>query len=110
MGAGLARLETTAAHFFSRRLNPVHPQAEMVQPRAMCVEPLLQRVILPERLYELQMRVAQVQVRKPKVSIADKLGEENRKAKAVAPRSQSLIRIRYDNGQVIKPIEHLRLP
>ena len=101
MWAGLARLETTATHLLRHGLHAIDLQAEMVQPGAMRVEPFSQFVILHQGLYELQMRIAQIQVRDPEGSIVDELGEQDWEAKTVPPSFQSLFSIRYDNGYVI---------
>jgi hypothetical protein len=83
----------------------VDPEADVMQAWPVLGEPGSQRMIGGERLYQLQLGVAEVQVRQPDGSVVDLFGVENRETEAVAPQRQCRFGVGHGNGNVIQALE-----
>lgn len=77
-------------------------EAEVVESGAVFFEPLLERMSGLERLDELEMGVAEVEVGEADGAVVDDLAEEDAEADAIAPDAQGILRVRDDDRHVVE--------
>ncbi len=87
----------------------VHFEAKVVQAGAVFREPCLQGMIGRERLDELEVGVAEVEVGEADRAAVDDFGSDDGEAKFVAPGLQRFLGGGNGNGEVIEAlVMHLR--
>lgn len=87
---------------FEGLLHVVDLKAEMVQARAMLLQPLLQRMIRLQRFHQLQLGITEVQMRQPYGSVIHNFAIQYPQADLIAPDPQSFVRVRNDDGQMVE--------
>ncbi len=78
---------------------------------AVFIQMILQRMILGQRLNQLQFDIAQIKVRQANIRLLDDFTQDQRKTELIAIKLQSFIRVPHDDGNVIELLEHpMRMP
>ena len=87
------------------RADVIHAQTEMMQARSMLREPGLERMIGRERLDELELHVAEVEMREPNRAGVHDFRIKERKPEAIAPNFQCGLGVRHGDREMIESLE-----
>ena len=86
----------------TRNVNIVHLETCVMQARTLVREPGVQRMIGRQRFDQLEMRVAEIEVRQPDGAIVDDLGTDDGKPEPIAPDFEGVICGRNDDREVVE--------
>ena len=101
MRLGLPGWDAGRGSLLDRGVDVLDAQSNVVQTGAVGRQPCLDRVILGQRLDQLQVRVAHVEMGELDRTVVDDFAKEDRKAVAVAPDFERLFCIGDGDGDVI---------
>jgi hypothetical protein len=79
----------------------VDQQAQMVQPFPVLVQVPPQGMVVTQRLNQLQVQIAQIQMRQPHTRLLDDLAQHQRKTQLVPIEPQGVLGVSYHDGDVI---------